>query len=223
MSTGNTGTDITIDEVDYIDGQGTCFRIVGESTEVDEHGHPVAQYERIPLPDLMWWEGGGRGKSRRRITLSERSELDQWRVRAINSHRQATFRVRRKTRQQETDAERVESHIQAFGVAGAYEPSAASGEPSSSQQAGMTNEQMMQFYNSMTPEQLQYYGGYDTQYGGNSSMTLPSQQEMEIMGQVYGETMGNQPSSMASYNPELDDESALAQRFRELYGGRAAK
>ncbi|ODN76409.1 hypothetical protein L198_08093 [Cryptococcus wingfieldii CBS 7118] len=169
MSTGNTGTDITIDEVDYIDEKGTCFRIVGES--------PVSQYERIPLPDLKMWEGGGWGKGRRKIKMSERSQLDQERVRAITS-----------------------------------------GEPSSSQQAGtMTNEQMMQFYNSMTPEQLQYYGGYDTQYGGGSSMTLSSQQEMEIMGQVYGETMSNQPSSMASYNPELDEGSALAQQFGELW------
>ncbi|TYJ51109.1 hypothetical protein B9479_008339, partial [Cryptococcus floricola] len=80
----------------------------------------------------------------------------------------------------EVDAERVGYHIQASDT-GAYDPSAASGQSYSTQQAGMTNEQMMQYYKSLTPEQHQHYGGYNTQYGGNSSKTLPSQQEMEML------------------------------------------
>ncbi|TYJ51301.1 hypothetical protein B9479_008133 [Cryptococcus floricola] len=128
-----------------------------------------------------------------------------------------TDKSKRDTQQQEKVAERVASRNQASGT-GAYDPSAASGQSYSTQQAGMTSEQMMQFDNSLTPEQLQSYGGYDTQYGGSSSMALPSQQEMEMLGQVHDETMTNQASSMASYNPELDEGSALAQQYMEIWG-----
>ncbi|TYJ51302.1 hypothetical protein B9479_008134 [Cryptococcus floricola] len=184
MSTGNTETDITLDEVDYIDDKGTCWRKVGEGTGVDEQGQSVAQYEPITLPGVPRWTSRGYGKGRRKTKISEMSELDQERIRTIR----------------------------------AYDPSAASGESYSTQQAGMTSEQMMQFDNSLTPEQLQSYGGYGTQYGGNSSKTLPSQQEMEMLGQVYDETMSNQASSMASYDPELDEGSALAQQYMEIWG-----
>ncbi|TYJ51101.1 hypothetical protein B9479_008347 [Cryptococcus floricola] len=106
--------------------------------------------------------------------MTDRSELDRARARAINKGYRDKYRQKKRAaREQEQNGERS--------------------------------------FNILTPDQMSYYS-YGTQYGGDSSMSMPPSQEgMNTMSGTYNGTMSNQPSSMSSYNPDLDEESALAQ------------
>ncbi|TYJ53584.1 hypothetical protein B9479_005789 [Cryptococcus floricola] len=184
-------TDVTFEDVRYIDENGLCYRSVQSSTgEVDFTGRAVLRYQQIAMPKIQWRDRHGR-----RIKISERSEIDRRRVNAIHRESQRKYR----SRKAENESKKTTRDDEGQGTAHGQ----------SLQSHGKWTAEQLELISNMTPQELQaYYHETATRQTNYDGTLIYGQHFSSSAAAPYDDQAEDLPV-VASYDDQ-DEEDTLA-------------